>query len=158
MTNKSIQSRLAAIFITVMMSLMMQHPATAQSIHPNLTCYTELDGLPAPEVSRIIQDQFGYIWAGSINGLTRFDGYEFKRFYSNPNDPGSIRGLWFTRNPAVLSHYDPSEDTRLIYKPEEQPVGASGDFRFNVVKFDKVNKIHKFKKYRIYYLITYFKN
>ena len=107
MTNKSIQSRLAAIFITVMMSLMMQHPATAQSIHPNLTCYTELDGLPAP---------------------------------------------------AVLSHYDPSEDTRLIYKPEEQPVGASGDFRFNVVKFDKVNKIHKFKKYRIYYFITYFKN
>ena len=293
------QSLLAAMFITVMMSLMMQHPATAQSIHPNLTRYTELDGLPAPEVSRIIQDQFGYIWAGSINGLTRFDGYEFKRFYSNPNDPGSIRGLqiqsiyedsrgqiwvasspenvnvydpktesfrhyaykhliehpanveliitsfcedksgriymgitggmswhivgtgllyfdesddsirvyethgnvaienvgicttdpegnvwiasssglfridgygelsdmlgerldietdqgyptnmisdseggiWFTRNPAALSHYDPSEDTWLIYKPEEQPVGASGDFRFNVVKIDPQGK------------------
>ncbi|MFO8030215.1 MAG: two-component regulator propeller domain-containing protein, partial [Cyclonatronaceae bacterium] len=131
MTKKPASGRRAAMIAAIVMTLMMQHPAnpaTAQSIHPNLTRYTELDGLPAPEVYSIMQDQFGYIWTGSINGLTRFDGYEFIRFYSNPNDPGSIRGLqiqsiyedsrgqiWVASSPENVNVYDPQTESFRHY-------------------------------------------
>ena len=71
-------------------------------------------------MNKLLVDKFGYIWAGTINGLARFDGYEFKRFYSNPNDPASIHGLivwslfedhkghiWAGSSPSFLNEYDP---------------------------------------------------
>ena len=86
----------------------------------NLTQFTENDGLPGAQVNKLLVDRFGYIWVGTINGLARFDGYEFKRFYSNPNNPASIHGLivwslfedrkghiWAGSNPSFLNEYDP---------------------------------------------------
>ena len=49
----------------------------------NLTQFTENDGLPGSQVNKLLVDRFGYVWAGTINGLARFDGYELKRFYSS---------------------------------------------------------------------------
>jgi ligand-binding sensor domain-containing protein len=85
----------------------------------NLTQFTENDGLPGAQVNKLLVDRFGYIWVGTINGLARFDGYEFKRFYSNPNNPASIHGLivwslfedhnghiWAATNPSFLNEYN----------------------------------------------------
>src|SRR6476469_1411047 len=58
-----------------------------------LTQYSESDGVPGSQVNAVLPDRFGYIWIGTINGLARYDGYEFKRYYSNPNDSSSIKGL-----------------------------------------------------------------
>ena len=58
-----------------------------------LTQYSESDGVPGSQVNAILPDKLGYIWIGTINGLARYDGYEFKRYYSNPNDSSSIKGL-----------------------------------------------------------------
>ncbi|MFK8011959.1 MAG: two-component regulator propeller domain-containing protein, partial [Marinicellaceae bacterium] len=38
------------------------------------------DGLPDSTVFSIQQDQSGFIWFGTTNGLARFDGYSFKVF------------------------------------------------------------------------------
>ena len=86
----------------------------------NLTQFTENDGLPGSQVNKLLVDKFGFIWVGTINGLARFDGYEFKRFYPNPNNPASIHGLivwslfedhnghiWAGSNPSFLNEYDP---------------------------------------------------
>jgi signal transduction histidine kinase/ligand-binding sensor domain-containing protein len=86
----------------------------------NLAQYTEMDGLPGAHVSNLISDRFGYIWTGTINGLARFDGYEFKRFYTNPVDSASIQGLvvwslfedskgliWIGSGPSYLNTYNP---------------------------------------------------
>src|ERR1051326_2304200 len=59
----------------------------------NLTQYNEKDGLPGVQVNSILVDKHGYLWIGTINGLARYDGYEFKRFYYNPNDTATIHGL-----------------------------------------------------------------
>jgi two-component system sensor histidine kinase ChiS len=40
--------------------------------------YREKDGLPSPIVYCIYQDSRGYLWMGTDNGLSRFDGVEFK--------------------------------------------------------------------------------
>ncbi|MEM0991516.1 MAG: histidine kinase [Bacteroidota bacterium] len=42
--------------------------------------YTIDDGLPSSEVYDLLQDQQGYIWISTDNGVCRFDGYEFKHF------------------------------------------------------------------------------
>ena len=118
---------------------------TAQLNTGNLRQYTELDGLPSAEVGEVLADRFGYIWVGSINGLARWDGYEFKRFLTNPNDPKSIKGLvvwslyedskgmlWVGTSPSYLNRYDPAsrafsqfEFEHLIDHPRNVEVGIS---------------------------------
>jgi len=38
------------------------------------------DGLPQSQVRAITQDSLGYLWIGTMAGLSRFDGVEFKNF------------------------------------------------------------------------------
>ncbi len=118
---------------------------TGQVNSVNSRQYTELDGLPSAEVGEVLVDRFGYIWAGTINGLARYDGYEFKRFLNNPNDPYSIKGLvvwslyedskgmiWVGTSPSYLNRYDPAtrafrqfEFAHLIDHPDNVEVGIS---------------------------------
>jgi ligand-binding sensor domain-containing protein len=37
-----------------------------------------------------IQDRRGFIWFGTKEGLNRFDGYQFKTYLNNPNNPNSL--------------------------------------------------------------------
>ena len=48
------------------------------------------NGLPDNSVSDIIQDHQGYLWLGTLNGLSRFDGNSFKNYYSIPGDTTSL--------------------------------------------------------------------
>jgi signal transduction histidine kinase/streptogramin lyase len=66
---------------------------SAQLSKYKYTRFTEPEGLPALRVHTLLSDQFGYLWVGTINGLARYDGYNFKRFYANPNDSSSMYGL-----------------------------------------------------------------
>jgi ligand-binding sensor domain-containing protein len=45
------------------------------------TKYTMKDGMSENSVNCVLQDEQGYIWAGTINGLNRFDGNEFSTYY-----------------------------------------------------------------------------
>ncbi len=44
-------------------------------------------GLSQNTVLCILQDQEGYLWAGTWSGLNRFDGYSFKTFTKNQKQP-----------------------------------------------------------------------
>jgi signal transduction histidine kinase/DNA-binding response OmpR family regulator/ligand-binding sensor domain-containing protein len=48
------------------------------------------DGLSDNTVKCITQDNRGFIWFGTFNGLCRFDGVEFSVFRHNPNDSLSL--------------------------------------------------------------------
>lgn len=50
------------------------------------------DGLSHNTVLSSLQDNKGFMWFGTKNGLNRFDGYTFKLFQNNPNDPKSLWG------------------------------------------------------------------
>ncbi|MDA3927550.1 MAG: hypothetical protein PF541_01230, partial [Prolixibacteraceae bacterium] len=39
--------------------------------------FTEIDGLPRNITTCLTQDQFGYIWIGTNNGIARYDGKDF---------------------------------------------------------------------------------
>ncbi|MBN2532663.1 MAG: SpoIIE family protein phosphatase [Spirochaetales bacterium] len=51
-------------------------------------------GLFAPNIGAIIQDNKGFIWIGSFNAaLFRYDGKNFKVYKNNPDDPHSLPAL-----------------------------------------------------------------
>ncbi|WEK37448.1 MAG: two-component regulator propeller domain-containing protein [Candidatus Pseudobacter hemicellulosilyticus] len=52
--------------------------------------YTVAEGLSANTVRAIVQDNQGFLWFGTKNGISRFDGYQFKRYQFNKNKPGSL--------------------------------------------------------------------
>ncbi|ULQ52763.1 sensor histidine kinase [Flavihumibacter fluvii] len=84
------------LLLAIMAMASMQNETQAQLNPDRLMQYSEKDGLPGADVYAVMPDHAGYIWTGTINGLSRFDGYEFKRYYYNPNDSTSIKGslIW----------------------------------------------------------------
>ena len=61
--------------------LNIAHPLIAQSYLPRL--YTSEDGLVTNRVTALHQDARGYLWIGSHEGLSRFDGVQFDDFAEN---------------------------------------------------------------------------
>src|ERR1700733_3492395 len=89
--------------------------------------YQVENGLSNNSVECSIQDDDGFLWFGTINGLNRFDGYTFKTFYSDPGDTTSIgsnfirclyndsRGvIWVGTNKGVYTFDKVGEKFRLI--------------------------------------------
>jgi ligand-binding sensor domain-containing protein len=54
--------------------------------------FTQEDGLPNNQIQCIYQDSRGWIWIGTSQGLSRYDGYSFVNFLSNPDDSTSLKG------------------------------------------------------------------
>ena len=62
----------------------------ADELHLRFTRYSSDDGLSQNSVLAIAQDKYGFMWFGTWEGLSRFDGYEFRVFRAVANNPGSI--------------------------------------------------------------------
>ncbi|MEN8194096.1 MAG: two-component regulator propeller domain-containing protein [Bacteroidota bacterium] len=50
------------------------------------------DGLPDDGFTSIMQDHLGFLWIGTTNGLSKYDGYNFTNYYRNENDSTSLIG------------------------------------------------------------------
>lgn len=58
--------------------------------HISFRHYQVEQGLSNNSVTCSIQDNKGFMWFGTKDGLNRFDGYSFKSFYTIPGDSTSI--------------------------------------------------------------------
>ncbi|MGB5666476.1 MAG: two-component regulator propeller domain-containing protein, partial [Maribacter sp.] len=110
------------VFLFILGLTILSYTSTFAQLRSNdLSQYTEQDGVPGSQVKGILVDKFGYIWLGTINGLARYDGHEFKRYISDPNDSTSINGLiifalfedskgqiWVGSGPEHLNVYNPA--------------------------------------------------
>ncbi len=52
--------------------------------------YTTEDGLSQNTILAIAQDKYGYMWFGTWEGISRFDGYSFHHFRANQDDSTSL--------------------------------------------------------------------
>ncbi len=81
------------------------------------------------EVYTVIQDRKGYIWFATGDGIDRYDGYVFKIFRHDPNDPGSLSGsfvralyedpegrIWVGTFSDGLNLYDPNTGSFKHYR------------------------------------------
>lgn len=57
---------------------------------PDAKLFTVNDGLSQSHINTIFQDSRGFIWVGTENGLSRYDGYEFVNYAHQPYDTNSL--------------------------------------------------------------------
>jgi len=85
-------------------------------------------GLSNPTINSICEDKYGFLWLGTNDGLSRYDGYEFKVYKNNPSDSTSLPGntinticednngnLWIGGS-NVLAKYDSKNDNFIDVK------------------------------------------
>lgn len=79
---------LIAVIVTVAFSFSMPNNLNGQ--HIKFTHITENEGLSHPYVRCIVQDDQGFMWLGTFDGLNRYDGYAFNVYRQIDNDPSSL--------------------------------------------------------------------
>ena len=81
------------IFIALIASVMTTsvNMAAEDSIDLKGRRYDVQSGLASNEVNSIIQDDYGFVWMATANGLARFDGYDFKNFRASYEIPDFFR-------------------------------------------------------------------
>jgi len=103
---------------------------TVQRLAPPLGCdrVTIAEGLPNSQVRAIVQDQRGFLWFGTQDGLARYDGTKMRVYRPVEKDPSSLSAafinaltmdpsgsLWVATDTGV-NLYDPNTDqfTRFL--------------------------------------------
>ena len=89
------------------------------------------NGLPENSVRTIIQDQHGFVWLGTQNGLVRYDGYEMLVHAPDPGDSTSFGGRTVDAlfedpdgpRPVILAHVLGPSGERLL-EPRGDGVGG----------------------------------
>jgi ligand-binding sensor domain-containing protein/signal transduction histidine kinase len=92
--------------------------------------YSTADGLSQATARAIAQDRDGFIWIGTQDGLNRFDGYGFRTYRHDRNDPWTLTqnhvwalaadpdgSLWIGTQAGGLNRYDPALDRFVAYPP-----------------------------------------
>jgi ligand-binding sensor domain-containing protein len=82
------------------------------------TSYSVKDGLPHANVYAIAQDSLGYMWFGTENGLTRFDGTDFVRFFEEPGPlaSGVVTALLVTPGPVLYAGTNDNQVFRIDHQ------------------------------------------
>lgn len=52
----------------------------SQKIISHFRLYSSADGLPSNQLSCLTQDSYGYLWVGTLQGISRFNGTTFQNF------------------------------------------------------------------------------
>lgn len=168
--NILLMSRTLLIFFLLLISFISKG-----QINNKFERITTDKGLSEGFVNWILKDYKGFIWIGTRDGLNRYDGYNYKIFKNDFNDPSSISNnlvqvLYETRDSVLFigTHgglniyngktgtfesfkYIPQDETSLsnnaIYALYEDKYGKIwvGTFGGGVCSFDRKTK--KFKRY-----------
>src|SRR5215207_6539527 len=73
--KRFVQRRLLAAYaLLIFMALM------SKAEHLPIKTYTVADGLLRDSVKKIKQDSRGFLWFCTVDGISRFDGYEFTSY------------------------------------------------------------------------------
>lgn len=102
------------LFYTLLLFIIAPHFGLAQ----NVSRLTVNDGLPQSFVSGLVEDDNGFIWISTRNGLARYDGQVFKVYQHNEADPSSLSSNIITlikrdNNNTLWVKYESGEHDRI---------------------------------------------
>ncbi|MBZ9731240.1 response regulator [Salegentibacter sp. JZCK2] len=113
------------------------------------------DGLSHNSVISMLQDENGFLWFGTKDGLNRYDGYNFKVFRNEPDNENTIGSnfirclhqfeghLWVGTDTGLFKYDDKTESFSLIQSTKAQPIlDIQGDLQDNLW-FIASGKLHK---------------
>lgn len=123
----SISNRNYIIIILILIIVFHTPDILSQSIKFNHL--TIEDGLSNNDVNTMIQDQIGFLWFATEDGLNRYDGYNFKIFRNNPDDITSISdnsiwsliedrkgNIWIGTKGGFLNKFNPNTEKFYRWK------------------------------------------
>ena len=85
------------------------------------------EGLPQSFVSGLQQDQTGFVWIGTRNGLARYDGLNFKVFQHKSSDTSSLasdliinikgfnNSIWIEHESGEIDRLDPVSENQALF-------------------------------------------
>ena len=121
-------SKLILLFCAIFMVLNIQTlfaTERTRAIH-----FTDKEGLPRNIVSCFVEDDYGYGWIGTGNGISRFDGYKFINYEAlegevvNTMTIDTNNELWVGTD-AALYHYNRLKDNfELLVKGYPRQLSA----------------------------------
>ena len=120
--------------------------AVAQAPSLYFSRITTQNGLSHNKVNCILQDQRGFIWMGTDDGLNRYDGRRFVVFRHDPGNHASISGniitdlvedekgvLWIATSDGGLSKYDHRLSPAKQFKQYRNIPGDPASIPVNIV-------------------------
>ena len=121
-------------------------PAPDESLKFEHLSVTE--GLSQSSVNCILQDDKGFMWFGTQDGLNRYDGYDFAVFRPLPDNPNSLSHnfilslfqdragtLWIGTNGEGLDRYDKETRQFINYRfVPGDPHSLSANFVFSILQ------------------------
>jgi len=132
----------------------------AFALNQTLRKYSVQEGLAHKTISDIYRDSNGFLWIGTTNGLSRFDGYTFKNFSFSKNDSlalnaymvsciteDTLGNIWLATNNGI-KYYNPLTETfHSIQLPKEVKsnfmAGVTIDNKGNIWANNNLNDIIK---------------
>lgn len=93
--------------------------------------YALEDGIPNMAVQAITTDSYGFLWIGTWDGLSRYDGYHFTNFHPSPLDTSTLsfqdvtdldvdaKGNIWIATQGGLNRYDPFTGKFRRFLPED---------------------------------------
>lgn len=120
----------------------------------NFRHYEVENGLSSNTVRSLTQDSRGFMWFGTENGLSRFDGYSFKNFMPVPGDSTSLgnRYIYALYEDSRQVLWVGTEDGIYIYNSELEQFS-----RFSITAEDgtsvssHINSIREDKEHNIWF-------
>lgn len=79
-----------ALYVSIAIYALAGLAQTPEPKRYNFTHYTEESGLVSYQVNSTVQDEEGFIWIGTNEGLQRFDGIRYNNFGQAQKDSASI--------------------------------------------------------------------
>jgi hypothetical protein len=116
-------------FLWLLLFSIISSGLTAQQGYFSLKKYTVKDGLPSAYIFSIFQDSRGFLWIGTANGISRFDGKNFVNYNLNDGLPSlsasisyedSLHTLWASTRKGMAAfrndHFQtyPLSDSALL--------------------------------------------
>src|SRR5512145_1902925 len=140
------KNRFSSQGYTLLLFLLCQLPQLlyAQSIGLNFRYLGTKDGLSNDNVLCIYQDRDGFMWFGTENGISRYDGNSFRNYYDLIKDTSNIllqrtlavyedsyNGIWFCNdtNGLVLLNKLSEKTYRFRHSPGKPESLASNNTR-----------------------------
>ena len=80
------------LFILLILSTFISVFAFSQIKEFKVNNLSTDDGLPTDNILYTFQDSYGFFWMASYEGLIRWDGYHYKRYFNSQHDSASLSG------------------------------------------------------------------
>ncbi len=141
-----LERKMAKIFIIFTLLLMSFHNKSLAIYvdSPIFISLNDKEALSGGIATAILQDQQGFLWVGTQQGLVRYDGYSFVRYQADPNSANSLSDnyirsmalakdgrIWVGTLGGGVSIYDPSTDkfSTIKHSPNKpnDPYGLSNN-------------------------------